>query len=60
MHENRETYDAPHRRRFGGAEYELTKQMTLTGQLSLERSLIDDGVSEGTFTLLGTPLRNHL
>jgi hypothetical protein len=40
----------------GGAEYKLTDAVTLTGQLSLERSIIDDGVSEGTFTLLGVPL----
>jgi translocation and assembly module TamA len=56
VHENRETYDSRTVGGSGGAEYELTKQITLTGQLSLERSFIDDGVSEGTFTLLGAPL----
>ncbi|HZF36109.1 MAG TPA: BamA/TamA family outer membrane protein, partial [Candidatus Angelobacter sp.] len=56
VHENRETYDSRTVGGSGGAEYKLTKTVTVTGQLSLERSFIDDGVSEGTFTLLGTPL----
>jgi translocation and assembly module TamA len=56
VHENRETYDARTVGGSGGAEYKLTDTLTVTGQLSLERSLIDDGVTEGTFTLLGTPL----
>ncbi len=56
VHENRETYDARTVGGSGGAEYKLTDTLTVTGQLSLERSFIDDGVTEGTFTLLGTPL----
>lgn len=56
VHENRETYDSRTVGGAGGVEYKLTDTVTLTGRLSLERSIIDDGVSEGTFTLLGAPL----
>jgi translocation and assembly module TamA len=56
VHENFETYDARTVGGSGGAEYKLTDEVSVTGQLSLEHSIIDDGVSEGTFTLLGTPL----
>jgi len=56
VHENREAYDSRTVGGSGGIEYKLTDTVTVTGQLSLERSRIDDGVSEGTFTLLGAPL----
>lgn len=55
-HENREAYESLTYGGSGGIEYQLTETLTATGALSLEYADIDDGVSEQTFTLLGTPL----
>jgi translocation and assembly module TamA len=54
-HENREAYESLTYAGSGGAEYKLTDELTVTGALSLEYADIDDGVTEQTFTLLGTP-----
>jgi translocation and assembly module TamA len=54
-HENRDAYESLTYAGSGGAEYDLTDELTVTGALSLEYADIDDGVLEQTFTLLGTP-----
>ncbi|MGH6928841.1 MAG: autotransporter assembly complex protein TamA [Dongiaceae bacterium] len=54
-HENRDAYESLTYAGSGGAEYDLTEELTVTGALSLEYADIDDGVVEQTFTLLGTP-----
>lgn len=54
--EDRDAYESLTFGGSGGAEYEFTDELTGTGSLSLERSRINDHITDQTFTLLGTPL----
>ena len=56
VREDRDAYESLTFGGSGGAEYKFTDQLTGTGSLSLERSRIDDHITDQTFTLLGTPL----
>jgi translocation and assembly module TamA len=56
LREDRDAYESLTFGGSGGVEYEFTDELTGTGSLSLERSRIDDHVTDQTFTLLGTPL----
>jgi translocation and assembly module TamA len=54
--EDRDPYESLGYGGSGGVEYEFTDELTGTGSLALERSRIDDHVTDQTFTLLSTPL----